>query len=161
MTKFVPPRITEGGLTKAIFCVTHGKVRKGGRPQDPELIESTVKYDITEQFNTIAYRRNAWLRDQIRMLEAKITVLTLRVSVLDAQIVRFKLQYQALRDNTHKVTKTATAIADENVRLREALIQIQSHFLILDDVARTYGGTTRTLDLIRQEVADALENTDA
>jgi hypothetical protein len=49
--KFDPPRLTRGPLSGAIFVVTHGKIvgEKDGR----ELVESSVKYDVTDQYEAL------------------------------------------------------------------------------------------------------------
>lgn len=53
MAKLDPPRLSRGGLTGRIFVTTHGKIL-GHDAQGRELIESSVKYDVTEQFYAIA-----------------------------------------------------------------------------------------------------------
>lgn len=53
--KFDPPRLSIGGLSGRVYVTTHGKIigEKDGR----ELIESSVKYDVTEQFDALAAER--------------------------------------------------------------------------------------------------------
>jgi hypothetical protein len=48
-----PPLLTEGPLSGAVFVVTVGKVLDGG------MVESTTKYDVTDQFDALA-RRRGW-----------------------------------------------------------------------------------------------------
>lgn len=53
--KFDPPRLTQGGLSGAVFVVTHGKIRT--EEKGVELIEATTKYDVTTQFDVLAIER--------------------------------------------------------------------------------------------------------
>lgn len=57
--KFNPPRLSVGGLSGRVYVTTHGKIvgEKDGR----ELIESTIKYDVTDQFEALAEQRG-WKR---------------------------------------------------------------------------------------------------
>lgn len=55
--KLDPPRLSIGGLSGRVYVTTHGKiieVTEDGR----ELIESTVKYDVTDQFDALAAERH-------------------------------------------------------------------------------------------------------
>jgi hypothetical protein len=55
--KLDPPRLSIGPLSGAVFVTTHGKIV--GHDQDGrELIESTVKYDVTDQFDALARERH-------------------------------------------------------------------------------------------------------
>lgn len=53
MAKFDPPRLSIGGLSGRVFVTTHGKIL-GHDEQGRELIESSVKYDVTDQFHALA-----------------------------------------------------------------------------------------------------------
>lgn len=55
MAKLDPPRLSVGGLSGRVYVTTHGKII--GRRDGRELIESSVKYDVTEQFDTLAAER--------------------------------------------------------------------------------------------------------
>lgn len=57
MAKFAPPVLTEGPLSGRVFVVTHGKVLPHPTIEGETLIESSVKYDVTEQFEALAARR--------------------------------------------------------------------------------------------------------
>jgi hypothetical protein len=50
--KLDPPRLSIGGLSGRVYVTTHGQIvgHEGGR----ELIQSEVKYDVTEQFYALA-----------------------------------------------------------------------------------------------------------
>jgi hypothetical protein len=52
--KFDPPRLTRGPLSGRIFVVTHGKVL--ANDERGEVIEASVKYDVTDQFAALADR---------------------------------------------------------------------------------------------------------
>jgi hypothetical protein len=45
--KLDPPLLTRGPLSGRIYVVTHGKVLEGG------IVESSVKYDVTEQYESL------------------------------------------------------------------------------------------------------------
>lgn len=47
--KLNPPRLTRGPLSGDIFIVTHGKIM-GADNEGREIVDSTVKHDITDQF---------------------------------------------------------------------------------------------------------------
>jgi hypothetical protein len=55
--KFDPPILTEGPLTGAVYVVTHGKLLPHPTREGETIIESSVKYDVTDQFNELAGRR--------------------------------------------------------------------------------------------------------
>jgi hypothetical protein len=57
MSKLDPPRLSVGALSGRVYVTTHGKIigEKDGR----ELIQSTVKYDVTEQFDALSRERQA------------------------------------------------------------------------------------------------------
>lgn len=57
MAKLDPPRLSVGGLSGRVYVTTHGKIlgEKDGR----ELIQSSVKYDVTEQFDALSADRAA------------------------------------------------------------------------------------------------------
>lgn len=55
--KFDPPILTEGPLSHAVFVVTHGKILPHPTRGDETLIEASVKYDITDQFEALAAKR--------------------------------------------------------------------------------------------------------
>jgi hypothetical protein len=50
--KFNPPILTRGPLSGSIYVVTHGKVLP--HPDgEHTIIEASVKYDVTEQYNAL------------------------------------------------------------------------------------------------------------
>jgi hypothetical protein len=55
MPKFDPPRLSIGGLSGRVYVTTHGRII--GEKEGRELIESTVKYDVTDQFDALAAER--------------------------------------------------------------------------------------------------------
>lgn len=57
MAKFDPPRLSVGGLSGRVYVTTHGRII--GEQDGRELIESSVKYDVTEQFDALASERAA------------------------------------------------------------------------------------------------------
>ena len=57
MTKLDPPMLTEGPLTGAVFVVTHGKVSPHPTIEGATMVEASVKYDVTDQFDALAARR--------------------------------------------------------------------------------------------------------
>lgn len=59
MAKFDPPLLVEGALSGSVFVVTHGKRRPHPTIADEELIEASVKYDVTDQFEELAAKRSA------------------------------------------------------------------------------------------------------
>jgi len=50
--KFDPPLLMEGSLTGAVYVVTHGKILDGG------IVESSIKYDVTDQFDALVAKRH-------------------------------------------------------------------------------------------------------
>lgn len=56
MAKFDPPRLSIGGLSGRVYVTTHGKIL-GVDDRGRELIQSSVKYDVTEQFDALAVER--------------------------------------------------------------------------------------------------------
>lgn len=52
MAKLDPPRLSIGGLSGRVFVTTHGKIL-GHDDEGRELIESSVKYDVTEQIEAL------------------------------------------------------------------------------------------------------------
>jgi hypothetical protein len=52
--KLDPPRLTRGPLSGKVFVVTHGKI-VGVSTEAPhhEIINASVKYDVTEQFDSL------------------------------------------------------------------------------------------------------------
>lgn len=56
--KFDPPLLTEGPLSGAVFIVTHGKVLPHPTREGETIIEASVKYDITDQFESMVARRD-------------------------------------------------------------------------------------------------------
>lgn len=59
MAKFDPPLLVEGPLSGAVFVITHGKRRPHPMIPGEELIEASVKYDVTDQFEGLAAKRAA------------------------------------------------------------------------------------------------------
>lgn len=55
--KFDPPLLNEGPLSGAVFVVTHGKVHPHPTREGETMIEASVKYDVTEQFEALAEKR--------------------------------------------------------------------------------------------------------
>ncbi len=53
--KLDPPRLSVGGLSGRVYVTTHGKII--GEMDGRELIESSVKYDVTDQFDALAAER--------------------------------------------------------------------------------------------------------
>lgn len=53
MAKLNPPRLTKGPVSGSIFIVTHGKVT-GHDADGREMITASVKYDVSDQFMTLA-----------------------------------------------------------------------------------------------------------
>lgn len=56
--KFDPPILTEGPLSGHVFVVTHGKIYPHPTIEGETIIEASVKYDVTEQFEALAAKRN-------------------------------------------------------------------------------------------------------
>lgn len=56
--KFDPPLLTEGPLSGAVFVVTYGKLRPHPTREGETLIEASVKYDVTDQFEALAAKRS-------------------------------------------------------------------------------------------------------
>lgn len=50
--KFDPPFLTRGPLSGLIYVVTHGKIL-GHDDEGKPLIEASVKYDVTDQFDVL------------------------------------------------------------------------------------------------------------
>lgn len=55
--KFDPPILTEGPLSGAVFVVTHGKILPHPTVDGETIIESSKKYDVTDQFEVLAKKR--------------------------------------------------------------------------------------------------------
>lgn len=55
--KFDPPRLSVGGLSGRVYVTTHGRIV--GEKDGLELIESSVKYDVTDQFEALIADRAA------------------------------------------------------------------------------------------------------
>ena len=56
--KFDPPRLTEGPLSGNVYVVTHGKEYPNPNPNVAgTIIEASVKYDVTDQFEALAAKR--------------------------------------------------------------------------------------------------------
>jgi hypothetical protein len=49
--KFDPPLLTTGPLSGKVYVVTHGKHLDGG------VVQASVKYDVTDQFEALAASR--------------------------------------------------------------------------------------------------------
>ena len=49
--KLDPPRLTRSPLSGAVYVVTHGKIV--GTKDGQEIVESSVKYDVTDQFDVL------------------------------------------------------------------------------------------------------------
>lgn len=49
--KFDPPLLTEGPLTGKVYVVTHGMMSEGG------MVIASRKYDVTEQFEALVFKR--------------------------------------------------------------------------------------------------------
>lgn len=61
--KLIPPRLHLGPLSGSVYIITHGKIIEPATESKGELIEATVKYDVTDQF--IA------LKNQIEAIDSK------------------------------------------------------------------------------------------
>jgi hypothetical protein len=57
--KFDPPILSEGPLSGRVFVVTHGKVLPHPTREGETMIESSVKYDVTDQFEALVEKRAA------------------------------------------------------------------------------------------------------
>jgi hypothetical protein len=57
MAQFDPPQIRVGGLSGRVQCITHGK--EIDLPNGEKGIESSRKYDVHDQFETVA-RELGW-----------------------------------------------------------------------------------------------------
>lgn len=55
--KFDPPILTEGPLSDRVYVVTHGKIIE--REGAPNIVQASVKYEVTEQFDQLARARLA------------------------------------------------------------------------------------------------------
>lgn len=62
--KFDPPHLTEGPLSGKVFVVTHGKIYPHPTIEDETVIEASVKYDVTDEFDLLAARRLARALEQ-------------------------------------------------------------------------------------------------
>lgn len=59
--KLNPPLLLRSDLTGCVYIVTHGKERPNPNGTSKPIIEASVKYDVTAQFNTLARERQAAL----------------------------------------------------------------------------------------------------
>jgi hypothetical protein len=57
MAKFDPPLLTEGPLSGCVYVVTHGKIRPHPTLEGETIVEASVKYDVTDQFEALAAKR--------------------------------------------------------------------------------------------------------
>lgn len=57
MAKLDPPLLTEGPVSGRVYVVTHGKVEPHPRIEGQTIVTASRKYDVTEQFDALAARR--------------------------------------------------------------------------------------------------------
>ncbi len=56
--KFNPPLLRQGPLSGKVYVVTHGKEYPHPTIEGETIIEASVKYDVTDQFEALAKARD-------------------------------------------------------------------------------------------------------
>ena len=51
--KLDPPMLTEGPLSGNVYVVTHGKIEPHPTQEGKTVVVASVKYDVTDQFETL------------------------------------------------------------------------------------------------------------
>ncbi len=57
--KFDPPLLTVGPLSGKVYVVTHGKRYPHPTIEGETIIEASIKYDVTDQFDALVKARLA------------------------------------------------------------------------------------------------------
>ena len=74
--KFPVPILTEGPLSGKVYVITHGKIEPHPTIDGETMITASVKYDVTDQFNTLVVKRtheeSERLYESLRSAEAEI-----------------------------------------------------------------------------------------